>query len=82
MSVAPGWYADNTGQSRWWDGRQWGPYAPQQSVQQPVEQSRDRAQYVRQQTGHSLTKHILLGWLLCYIPTVYYAISPNHYFHL
>lgn len=25
--MAPGWYPDpNTGQQRWWDGRQWGSY--------------------------------------------------------
>lgn len=41
-----------------------------------------KVHYVRQQTGHSLTKHLLLGWALLYIPTIYYAISPNHYFHL
>lgn len=41
----------------------------------------DGAQYVRQQTGHSLIKHLLLGWMVLYIPTIYYAFSPNHYFH-
>lgn len=41
-----------------------------------------KAHYVRQQTAHSLTKHILLGWILGYIPTIYYALSPNHYFKL
>lgn len=39
-------------------------------------------QYVRQQKPHSLTKHLLLGWILAYIPTIYYAVSPNHYFTL
>lgn len=24
----PGWYSDHTGYRRWWDGAQWGPYAP------------------------------------------------------
>lgn len=51
-------------------------------VQQNVRQAADRAQYVRQQHGHSLVKHILFGWILAYIPTIYYAVSPNHYFHL
>ena len=37
--------------------------------------------YNRQQKGHSLTKHLLLGWMVAYIPTIYYAVSPNHYFH-
>ncbi len=24
----PGWYPDQSGHLRWWDGAQWGPYAP------------------------------------------------------
>lgn len=40
--------------------------------------------YTRQQKAHSVTLHILLAFLtggisLCW--TIYYAISPNHYFH-
>jgi uncharacterized Tic20 family protein len=27
-SAPPGWYPDHTGYPRWWDGTQWGPYAP------------------------------------------------------
>lgn len=42
----------------------------------------NQVQYVRQQKGHSLIKHLLLGGFLCYIPTLYYAFSKNHYFHL
>lgn len=38
--------------------------------------------YVRHQTGHSLTKLLLLDWMTLYVRTVYYAISPNHYFHV
>lgn len=37
--------------------------------------------YNRPQKGHSLTKHLLLGWMVAYIPTIYFAVSPNHYFH-
>lgn len=37
--------------------------------------------YNRQQTGHSLTKLILIDWCTLYIRTIYYAASPNHYFH-
>lgn len=58
------------------------PVAPQAAAPQPqVRQARDKAQYVRQQKGHSLIKHLLLGWIALYIPTIYYAVSPNHYFH-
>jgi hypothetical protein len=46
-----------------------------------IRQSRDRAQYVRQQKGHSLTMHLLFGWIVLYIPTIYYSASPNHYWH-
>ena len=46
-----------------------------------IKQSRDKAQYTRQQTGHSLTKHLLLGWVLLWIPAIYYSFSPNHYWH-
>lgn len=42
----------------------------------------DGAHYVRQQQGHSIIKHVLLGWVALYIPTIYYALSPNHYFHM
>lgn len=63
------------------------PY-PQQ-YQQPVPypqqglQGRDGAQYVRQQTGHSILAHIFLwplvtcGVSLCF--AIYYTVSPNHY---
>jgi hypothetical protein len=46
-----------------------------------MKNAKDGANYVRQQKGHSLTKHLLLGWAVLYIPTIYYAASPNHYFH-
>ena len=73
--------------------QQGGYYPPQQHaghfppqyvaplVQPDVMQARDRAQYVRQQTGHSIVKHLLFGWLLLWIPTIYYTISSNHYWH-
>lgn len=86
-----GWYQDAHGSVRWFDGIQWTEHV--QPPQQPVHQSfgpmtssqinvKREASYVRQQTPHSLTKHVLLGWLLLYIPTIYYAVSPNHYFTL
>lgn len=57
------------------------PQQPQYGYQAPPQQARSGAQYVRQQTGHSLTKLILLDWITLYMRTIYYACSPNHYFH-
>lgn len=38
--------------------------------------------YIRQQKGHSLTKHILLCFVMVGFFTIpYYSISPNHYWH-
>jgi hypothetical protein len=37
---------------------------------------------VRVSKGHSVVLHILFGWLALWIPTVYYAVSPNHHYHL
>jgi|GEM_PF-3141522 len=37
--------------------------------------------YVRVQKGHSLTKHLLFGIFVLWIPAIYYTISPNHYWH-
>lgn len=56
------------------------PMYQQPYAQQPIQQAQSGAQYVRQQTGHSLTKLLLIDWITCYIRTLYYAISPNHYF--
>ena len=39
-------------------------------------------QYVRQQKGHSILKHLIFGGFVLWIPTVYYTVSPNHYWHL
>jgi hypothetical protein len=97
---AAGWYPDDHGVTRFWDGNGWTEHtapppppgqvaapAPSPGYHQPfpvqpnVRQARDRAQYNRQQTGHSIIKHVLLGGFLLWIPTIYYAISPNHYFH-
>ena len=44
--------------------------------------ARDRAQYVRQQKGHSLILWLfVLGPMTLWIPTIYFAASPNHYWH-
>lgn len=46
-------------------------------------QGRDKAQYVRQQKGHSLTLHILLIFTgIGFFTVPYYSISKNHYWHL
>lgn len=38
--------------------------------------------YQRQQTGHSLTKWIILSLVMVGIPwLIYYSVSPNHYWH-
>lgn len=61
------------------------PVAPQVHVVAGVGQGLhggDGARYVRQQRGHSIIKHLLLGWAVMYIPTIYYAVSKNHYFHM
>lgn len=85
-----GWYDRGDGRRQWWDGDDWtGIYedAPKASSSQgPLTHSalevERKVSYVRQQTPHSLMKHLLLGWIVGYIPTIYYAMSPNHYFRL
>ena len=45
--------------------------------------SRDGANYVRQQKGHSLLFWILASFCVVGIPfLIYYSVSPNHYWHL
>jgi hypothetical protein len=39
------------------------------------------ATYTREQKGHSLTLHLLFGWVALYVPTIYFAVSPRHFFH-
>ncbi|QOP65257.1 membrane protein [Microbacterium phage Zayuliv] len=52
-------------------------------VEVPIRQARDRAQYVRQQKGHSwVVWWLLLGPVTLWIPAVYYSFSPNHYWHV
>jgi hypothetical protein len=84
-SAVAGWYPDpqGSGQNRWFDGTQWtGAYQPAQAAQQaPQKQAKDRAVYTRQQKGHSLTLFILVDWITLYIRTIYYSVSPNHYWH-
>lgn len=37
--------------------------------------------YVRHQKGHSIILHALFGAVFLWIPTIYYTVSPNHYWH-
>ena len=39
-------------------------------------------QYTREQKGHSILFAIFVGWVTLYILPIYWAISPNHYYHL
>jgi len=57
--------------------------AVRRQAEQPVKQSRDRAQYVRQQRGHSwVMEWCILGIFTMWIRPIYLAVSPNHYFHI
>jgi len=47
-----------------------------------MKEAADSSNYIRQQKGHSLILHLIFGMFVLYIPTIYYAVSPNHYFHL
>lgn len=69
---------------------QQGPWTPQSNPAprgawakgpQPIQQARSGAQYTRSQKGHSLVGLLCFDWITLYIRTIYYAISPNHYFH-
>lgn len=47
-----------------------------------VKVARDKAQYVRQQKGHSFILHwFVLGIFSMFIVPIYYSVSPNHYWH-
>lgn len=36
----------------------------------------------RAQRGHSAILHIIFGIFFLYIPSIYYLLSPDHYYHL
>lgn len=51
-------------------------------AKQEAPKGKDGAQYVRQQQGHSLIKHILLCCVgIGFFTIPYYTISKNHYWH-
>ena len=89
VSPPAGFYQDGQGRERWWDGAGWTDmYLPVESassrgpmLHSDLEVKRE-VSYVRNQTPHSLTMHLLFGWIVLWIPTIYYAMSPNHYFRL
>lgn len=57
--------------------------ANQKSAGKAPRQSRDGAQYVRQQRGHSfIIQFLVLGIFTLWILPIYYAVSPNHYYHI
>lgn len=59
------------------------PPIPAREADVQVRQARDRAQYVRQQKGHSFILHwFVLGIFTVFIVPIYYSVSPNHYWHL
>lgn len=59
------------------------PPIPAPRAEKPVKQARDRAQYVRQQKGHSWILHwLVLGVFTMWIVPIYYSFSPNHYWHI
>jgi hypothetical protein len=84
------WYPDHEGAMRWWDGQRWTEhvqpaprpvysFGPMTAGQLDVER---KVSYVRQQKGHSLTLHLLLGGIVLWIPAIYFTVSPNHYWHV
>lgn len=91
-SPTAGWYpmAGMPGYQGYWDGVQWigdpVPMPPQVQSSPPALNSqvsqKPQATYVRQQQGHSLTKHILLAFIgvgFVTIPVI--SLSKNHYWH-
>jgi len=96
MKPPAGWYDDpaGSGRQRWFDGIQWtdhfqsvlvAPAVPQQAIVQVPTQTprmaRDNTVYTRQQKGHSLMAFLLIDWITLYMRTIYYSVSPNHYWH-
>jgi hypothetical protein len=57
------------------------PWGAEMFDRSPYDVSRPRFMYMRPQKGHSLILHLLFGWIVLYIPAIYYTVSPNHYWH-
>lgn len=55
----------------------------QQQPQLPVQIVNTNTNIVGMQAqGHSFVLHLMFGWILFYIPSLYYLVSPKHYYHL
>lgn len=94
MSTPAGWYDDGSGRQRWYDGMQWTdhfaptaapPVAHPTHTMGPMTSSKlnvkREVSYVRPQQGHSITKHLLVGFFVLWINVIYISVSPNHYWH-
>ena len=46
------------------------------------EEYKDMVIKANQPVGHSIFLHLLFGWILLYLPTIYYTISKKHYWHI
>ena len=94
--VPAGWYPDAEGNQRWWDGQHWTehvvqtphPVSATQNSHGPMTSAsmnvNRQVYYNRQQKGHSVIAHTILAVLtagISLIWTIYFAVSPNHFFH-
>lgn len=65
-------------------------YPPQQyppQYQQGYPPQYQSVQIINQQNGigtegHSFLLHLCFGWILFWIPSLYYLVSPKHHYHL
>lgn len=46
-----------------------------------ADEKEEKIRYTREQKGHSIVLHVLFGWILLWIPAIYYTVSKNHYWH-
>jgi hypothetical protein len=89
QQYAAGWYDDGAGRQRWFDGIQWtdnySTPAPPTHTAGPMTAGqlnvKREVSYVRQQQGHSLILHLILGLFVLFINVIYISVSPNHYWH-
>ncbi len=83
------------GRQRWYDGTQWTEHYQSAPTLPPVPAAfltgpataaslnvTRQVFYNRQQKGHSIIFHIFAAVFVLWISSLYYAVSPNHYYHL